>query len=72
MAKKARSIPVREEDSIDAERPDKLSELAKLEFQLEKIEERYRETQNALENGVRRHLKGLSLQWIEVEDALKQ
>ena len=37
MDKKFKSMPVRDEEAGDNDRPDRLGELAKLEFQLEKI-----------------------------------
>ncbi len=42
-----------------------------MEFTLDKIEERYRESAAGLDTIVKRQFKGLSLRWIEVEDAIK-
>ena len=51
---------------------DRVSELAKIEFSLEKTEERYKDTTKYFENQVKRSFKAVSLKWIDVEDALKQ
>ena len=50
---------------------DKLSEMAKVEFSLEKLEERHKENLKLLENQVKKAFKAVSLKWIEVEDTLR-
>ena len=50
---------------------DKLSEMAKVEFSLEKLEERHKENLKHLENQVKKAFKAVSLKWIELEDTLR-
>ncbi len=50
---------------------DKLSEMAKVEFTLEKLEERFKENLKSLENQVKKAFKTVSLKWIEVEDSIR-
>ncbi|CDW87631.1 UNKNOWN [Stylonychia lemnae] len=61
-----------ESQEIDeVEVTDKLSELAKIEFSLEKLEDRYRDGHKYFENQVKRSFKGAQLKWIDIEDAVK-
>lgn len=48
-----------------------MTQMAKIEFSVEKIEERFAENMKQIEVSIKKTYKNVSLKWIEVEDTLK-